>query len=216
MIRILAAVFIAVSLHLLLFSMKPEWLESLDRKKEKPAISITMSYKKKNPLPVIKSPEKEKEEKRVKIPAKVNIPVQDAIIEQKETENKEIFEQETANVEEGIEEPAFEDTGADDEFVKKPVAAVVITEAVPVYKENPEPAYPRIAKKRGYEGTVLLSVLVNKNGLVDNIWIFESCGYTILDNAALDAVKDWIFEPGRSGDEPIEMWVEVPVRFEIE
>lgn len=216
MIRIIAAVFIAVSLHLLFFAMKPEWLESLDRKKENPAISITMSYKKKTPPPVIKSPEKKKKEEKIKIPPKAKIPVQKEIIEQKEPESEEIFEQETAASEEETEAPAFEDEGTEEgELDEKPVA-VVITEAVPVYKKNPEPAYPLLAKKRGYEGTVLLSVLVNENGLVENIWVFESCGYRILDNAALDAVKEWIFEPGRRGDELIEMWVEVPVRFEIE
>ena len=59
-------------------------------------------------------------------------------------------------------------------------------------------------------------MLVNKEGTVDDLWLFESCGYKVLDNAAIKAVKDWIFEPGRRGDEPVEMWVEVPVVFRLE
>jgi protein TonB len=42
-----------------------------------------------------------------------------------------------------------------------------------------------MARKRGYQGTVILSVLVNREGRVDNLWVFESSGYNILDNAAL-------------------------------
>ena len=36
----------------------------------------------------------------------------------------------------------------------------VIYEAEPLYKMNPEPPYPKMARKRGYQGTVILSVLV--------------------------------------------------------
>ena len=93
---------------------------------------------------------------------------------------------------------------------------IVMKEAVPLYRINPAPRYPVMARKRGYQGTVLLSVLVNKEGKVDILWLFKTSGYKILDNAAIEAVKDWTFEPGRKGDEAVAMWVEVPVKFELE
>ena len=41
----------------------------------------------------------------------------------------------------------------------KPAFAVVHTKATPKYKTNPQPVYPRIAKRRGYQGRVLLLLL---------------------------------------------------------
>jgi protein TonB len=89
-------------------------------------------------------------------------------------------------------------------------------EAVPLYNTNPPPQYPRVAVKRGYQGVAELMVLVNKNGFVDDVWLFESSGYSILDEAALQSVKDWSFTPGKQGDQAIDMWVRVPVRFQLQ
>lgn len=93
--------------------------------------------------------------------------------------------------------------------------AQVLREARPMYRTNPSPHYPRLARKRGYEGTVVLEVLVDPNGRVKNLQVFKSGGYPILDKAAADSVKDWLFEPGMRGDEKVEMWVKIPIRFQL-
>ncbi len=87
--------------------------------------------------------------------------------------------------------------------------------AVPLYKDNPLPRYPKSARQRGYAGTVHLMVLVDAEGAVENLWIFESSGYTSLDEEALRTVKHWLFEPGTVDGIPEGMWVKVPVTFEI-
>ena len=87
--------------------------------------------------------------------------------------------------------------------------------AVPLYKVNPPPRYPAAARRRGQQGTVVLSVHVDEHGRVSNLWLFESSGHISLDTAALQAVKDWIFEPGMQGGSTVAMWVNVPVRFEL-
>ncbi len=89
------------------------------------------------------------------------------------------------------------------------------SEAVPLYKINPPPRYPESARRRGVQGTVVLSVHVDARGRASNLWLFTSSGHRSLDNAALQAVKDWIFEPGTQGGLPVAMWVKVPVRFEL-
>jgi protein TonB len=94
-------------------------------------------------------------------------------------------------------------------------APLPVIEAVPSYKDNPPPRYPRIARKRGYEGTVLLDVRVSPEGSVLEVKIAKSCGHGVLDRAAGKAVKGWVFEPGQRGKERIEMWVQVPVRFRL-
>jgi TonB family protein len=87
--------------------------------------------------------------------------------------------------------------------------------AYPRYQLNDPPAYPRLARKREQQGTVVLQVLVNKTGRVADMRIESSSNYAMLDRAAQNAVRQWIFEPGRKGDLPIEMWVRVPVSFEL-
>lgn len=88
-----------------------------------------------------------------------------------------------------------------------------VTLAVPQYDENMPPIYPAIARKRGYEGAVMLSAEVLIDGRVGKLRIKKSSGYHILDRSALKAVKKWKFEPARRLGFPIAMWVEVPVRF---
>lgn len=90
-----------------------------------------------------------------------------------------------------------------------------LTEARPLYRQNPPPDYPRLARRRGYQGTVLLDVLVDKTGRARDVKVDESCGHGSLDRAAKKAVKGWRFEPGRRGDDPVDMRVKVPVRFEL-
>ena len=91
-----------------------------------------------------------------------------------------------------------------------------IVAAIPRYKENTPPAYPRIARRRGYEGIVLLSVKVLGNGYVEEITIKKSSGRSILDRAALKAVRKWKFEPASRLGDPFTMWVDVPVHFVLQ
>jgi len=88
--------------------------------------------------------------------------------------------------------------------------------AVPRYKDNPPPEYPRIARRRGYEGTVILEVLVDRKGRVKNMRLLKSSGYKILDRAALDSVKKWLFEPAQRGGKETEAWVKIPIRYQLE
>jgi protein TonB len=90
-----------------------------------------------------------------------------------------------------------------------------IREAIPLYRDNPPPRYPRIARRRGYEGTVVLEVLVNTEGRVAECRIIRSCGHSVLDKAAVKSIRNWLFEPGMRGDKKVEMWVKVPIRFQL-
>jgi len=87
--------------------------------------------------------------------------------------------------------------------------------AVPRYHENPHPTYPRLARLRGHEGVVLLTVEVLPDGKVGRLQMKSSSGYALLDQSALDSVKKWSFEPGRKMGVPVAMWVDVPIRFRL-
>jgi len=83
------------------------------------------------------------------------------------------------------------------------------------YLNNPKPGYPATAKRMGMEGTVMLLVLVSRDGNALKIEITQSSGYEILDKSATDAVRNWSFIPARKGDLPVEEWVKVPVAFHL-
>lgn len=91
-----------------------------------------------------------------------------------------------------------------------------VTASVPLYHLNPPPVYPAVARRRNYEGTVVIDVLVDRQGRAAQVKIAHSSGYEILDRSALNSVKQWRFEPGRRFGQPVEMWVQVPVRFALE
>ena len=93
--------------------------------------------------------------------------------------------------------------------------AHVVREAIPLYRINPPPQYPASAISRGYQGTVLLEVLVDKNGKVSDLRVFKSSGYPVLDKKALAAVKDWLFKPGMKENKTVAMWVRIPIRFQL-
>jgi len=83
----------------------------------------------------------------------------------------------------------------------------------PAYGENMPPPYPEIARRRGYEGVVLIAAEILPDGHVGEVKIKKSSGYSVLDQSALDAVKPWKFEPAKKGGQPVTMWVEVPIKF---
>ncbi|NLA74653.1 MAG: energy transducer TonB [Deltaproteobacteria bacterium] len=220
--RIMAAAFIAIMFHVMIFVLNPVWLSRKKMyDKKAPVITVTMSYRK--PAPALKSLPKQvvreiikKETKSLPEISKVPVPdkAEERIVSpEPETAPSIDATEDLSYLESVIDEteyPEFSDAPAE-----VPGVSEAITEAEPLYRVNPEPPYPKMARRRGYQGTVLLSVLVNKEGRAENIWVFESSGYNILDNAALEAVKEWLFEPGKQGNKPVDVWVEVPVKFEI-
>jgi len=53
----------------------------------------------------------------------------------------------------------------------------------------PRLEYPRLARRRGWEGTVKVQVALGPSGLVDEARVLESSGHPVLDRAALDGMR---------------------------
>jgi periplasmic protein TonB len=84
------------------------------------------------------------------------------------------------------------------------------------YLHNPTPTYPSLSRRMGEQGKVLVRVLVSAEGLVERIELKNSSGSRRLDQAALDAVKQWKFVPARQGDLKVSAWVLVPIVFALQ
>ena len=78
-----------------------------------------------------------------------------------------------------------------------------------------KPRYPESARRAGVQGVTVLKVNVLENGRVGEITVDQSAGFRDLDFAAVEAVKQWLFEPARRGKEAVAVWVLLPVKFEL-
>lgn len=86
----------------------------------------------------------------------------------------------------------------------------------PKYAENPKPLYPREARKKGFQGEVVLKVEVLSNGFVGQVEVKKSSGHEILDRSALSTVKQWKFFPAKRGESTISSWVNIPIKFQLQ
>lgn len=90
-----------------------------------------------------------------------------------------------------------------------------ITEAYAMFVRNKPPSYPIIARRNGWEGSVMLEAVVSPSGDCVEARVISSSGYQILDRTAIKAVRRWKFVPAMRGDEPIKSTVLVPVVFRL-
>ncbi|MGC8916783.1 MAG: energy transducer TonB [Thermoanaerobaculum sp.] len=77
-----------------------------------------------------------------------------------------------------------------------------------------EPVYPEIARKVGVEDTVILQLVVAKDGSVKDIRVLRP-GRMGLTEAALEAVRQWRYEPSTLNGRPVEVLLSVTVRFQL-
>jgi periplasmic protein TonB len=85
----------------------------------------------------------------------------------------------------------------------------------PRYLRSPPPEYPFEARREKREGIVLLSVKVGLGGSPTAISLRHGSGIRALDEAAIRAVRSWLFQPATLGGQPFAAVVEVPVRFHL-
>jgi periplasmic protein TonB len=87
--------------------------------------------------------------------------------------------------------------------------------AEPRYRSNPKPQYPIPSLRRQEEGVVFLNVVVRADGSPAEVSLNRSSGHPLLDQAALDVVRHWTFEPARAAGVPVSSKLDVPVRFSL-
>ena len=220
--RILLAAIISLGLHGLLFSMETRWLTvtnlSMPESRE---ITISLAYQQQKKPTIKPSPKprhilKKRPQKKVAKPPDIEIKeiaVEPESLPEPE-EIKPVKEPKEVYFDSAPDLSHTSASTAVDQKTKIPDAQTIL-EARPIYRNNPPPSYPTIARKRGYQGNVVLEVLINKQGKIIDLRVYSSSGYSMLDKAAIASVKKWLFRPGMRGPDKIEMWVRVPIRFKL-
>lgn len=75
--------------------------------------------------------------------------------------------------------------------------------------------YPEWARQRGWQGRVILKVLVTKDGRVGRVETVRRSGHGLLDRTAVRVARALRFRPAQKNGRPIESWVRVPVKYVI-
>jgi len=84
----------------------------------------------------------------------------------------------------------------------------------PVIIYEPEPEYTAEAKKAKFSGFVTVSIIVDKNGIPQNVHVTRGVGLG-LDEKAVEAVKQYKFKPATENGKPVAVYLNVEVNFEI-
>ena len=76
------------------------------------------------------------------------------------------------------------------------------------------PVYPEFALRAGLQGSVMLKVLLGKDGRAESIQVLK--GEQIFRKSAEDAVRKFLFEPARQSDRPVKVWLVIPIHFKLQ
>jgi protein TonB len=76
---------------------------------------------------------------------------------------------------------------------------------------QPSPIYPPLARQARIQGSVLLHAVLDKDGRVSELQVIS--GHPLLVQAALDAVKQWRYQPTLLNNEPVEVDTTITVTF---
>lgn len=78
----------------------------------------------------------------------------------------------------------------------------------------PKPAYPPLAARQRQGGTVILSVLVDENGVVREVKVLRGVKPDLgFDDAAVSAVKNWRYKPATKDGVKVKTWFTQPIPF---
>ncbi len=72
---------------------------------------------------------------------------------------------------------------------------------------SPEPEFSEAARKAGYQGTCVLSLVVGADGRPRDIRVVRKLGMQ-LDEKAIQALNEWKFEPAQKGGKPVAVAME--------
>jgi len=99
-------------------------------------------------------------------------------------------------------------------FQKPDESGYIEVDKAPETIKPPAPVYPPEAKIQAIEGKVFLKILIDEQGNVIKEKIERGVN-KLLDNSALEAVKSAKFSPALIKDNPLKVWVTIPISFNL-
>jgi periplasmic protein TonB len=91
-----------------------------------------------------------------------------------------------------------------------------VTQPIIIPSSRVLPRYPDLARRAGLEGTVILMIVIGSDGKVGEIEVLRSPDQRWgFDLAAIEAVKQWRYQPGLMAGRPVSVYAQVMVEFTI-
>jgi len=108
--------------------------------------------------------------------------------------------------------PPLNEDGEDAEFIPYDTGPLPIGGFAAIKKNL---KYPAKARKAGLEGTFVANLFINKKGKITKIKTQQSLSPEC-DKAAIKALKSVEWKPAMNGENPVDLWVAVPVKFALD
>jgi TonB family protein len=107
-------------------------------------------------------------------------------------------------------------TAGDKDVVEAPANAAPADPSLPRVVRRISPVYTTEARRAGIEGTVLLRAMIDEDGTVSNVSVLRSLDKEFgLDEQAMMALRQWIFDPPRRDGVPTRAVVQVQMNFTL-
>jgi len=90
-----------------------------------------------------------------------------------------------------------------------------VFDKAPKPKKLVKPEYPALARSADIEGTVVLKITVDERGRVVRAVVIQTTAQGIFDDAALAAVKQWLFEPAEQSGNKVKATITIPLEFSL-
>ena len=81
-----------------------------------------------------------------------------------------------------------------------------------------QPLYPKMAANIGMQGSVILEAVLRRDGSVSDIRVLDTIGQGKFgfEDAAIDALKQWRFQPGRLRDQAVDVRMRLKIEFSLQ
>lgn len=76
--------------------------------------------------------------------------------------------------------------------------------------------YPELAQRAGMEGEVIVQVTIDENGRVVHAEVYQSTANVLLESAAIEAARQYLFKPGMQGNVPVRCRAHIRFSFRLD
>ncbi|MGD2113471.1 MAG: TonB family protein [Acidobacteriota bacterium] len=201
------ALAIAIAVHAVFFFIKiPEWRTAEVQEAEKPKIYVVQQVRFKPPPP--------KKQQEIPKPKAKKVPIPDPTPD--EPEPIRLPEEIESEVDLPETDVIFDIPEGPPPSPEPEGPIQVGGDVVPPEKTfNPQPQYTEIARKARLQGVVIVQAIIDKQGTVTNVKVLKGLGMG-LDQAAVEAIKKWKFEPATLNGKPVAVYYNLTVNFRLQ
>jgi protein TonB len=90
-----------------------------------------------------------------------------------------------------------------------------IGKLIVVYQPDADPYYPSFSKRAGEQGEVVVRLIIDESGVVEDVRLLQSSSYPRLDRAAIEIGKRYRFKPYLINGSPTKISTNLLIKFNL-